>query len=82
MNKRETNKIKNSKEQKDMLNILASNIDLTEKCVFMLLQAIILYTKVQLNLTKTNLDIYTGILIQNQMSPVNYKHLSYTVLDI
>jgi hypothetical protein len=61
MNKRETNKIKNSKEQKEMLNILASNIDLTEKCVFMLLQAIILYTKVQLNLTKTNLDIYTGI---------------------
>ena len=54
MNKRETNKIKNSKEQKDMLNILASNIDLTEKCVFMLF---ILYTKAQLNLTKTNFDI-------------------------
>ena len=44
INKTETNKIKSSKEQKDMLNILASNIDLTEKCVFMLLQAIILYT--------------------------------------
>jgi hypothetical protein len=34
-----------------MLNILASNIDLTEKCVFMLF---ILYTKAQLNLTKTS----------------------------
>ena len=42
-----------------MLNILTSNIDLTEKCVFMLLQAIIhvLFTKVQLNLTKTNFNI-------------------------
>lgn len=40
-----------------MLNISTSNIDLTKKCVFMLLQAVILYTKVQLNLTKTNLDI-------------------------